>query len=627
MRYLYSLFILSVLLMTACSTEEASEHERTSAKFYNDLGGNLSATQWWRTTVNLKVNVTTDAPVKLILVSSEGDKIMVYDYKELTSSGVVVMTAPQGQGNTLFLRYIYKNTQRTQRVNLTGLQEEKIYLNTITTTASQTRVANPPASLSGRSIHGDANYYQFSSNQLGSFFTLMAANVERVDAKTIQGQICNYELESNGPFYITWVTGNEAEQRSHILGYYVHSPTTYDDIMYVDLSETHKWDYIDGLAKVQYQIYKDDHVDGHTIYANKWYDANFDMSDVYGATTCYNMDRVGDDAYCMHAVYNRYGTNMSALRGISFKIDAKEGMRIGFYLRSDQEPWPEQWTHLRENGIRPYVMDRDQFMGTNFCAEFMNIRGKGGGNHRSFIKDNGEIYWMGMEDILDGGDHDCNDLIFGVTSDLKVYMPTIVDPALMPPDVPVSDYDSFPWTIAYEDVYRNPDFDFNDAVIKLEPDYENELCCVTVQAAGSDARMYLHFDGPDGDVNMGEIHELLGSKKYTYINTQRALANNPFVEIDCVPWPKGYTMANDAKRFYIEVQRGSCNDCSDVITLAHDPGVMPEAVLIAGEWQWPMEGIHIYDAYLDFTKWAQDETRTRFWEWYKTPEIDTYVSY
>lgn len=627
MRYLYSLFIIFALLMTACSTEEASEHERTSAKFSNDLGGDLSATQWWRTTVTLKVNVTTDAPVKLLLVSSISDKIMVYDYKELASSGIVVMTAPQGQGNTLFLRYIYKNTQRTQNIYLSGIPEEYIYLNTVTTDASQTRVDNPPASLSGRSIHGDANYYQFSSNQLGSFFSLMATNVERLDAKTVQGQICNYELESNGPFYITWVTGNEAEQRSHILGYYVHSPTTYDDIMYVDLSETHKWDYIDNLAKVQYQIYKDDHVDGHTIYANKWYDANFDMSDVYGATTCYNMDRVGDDAYCMHAVYNRYGTNMSALRGISFKIDARKGMRIGFYLRSDEEPWPEQWTHLRENGIRPYVMDRDQFMGTNFCAEFMNIRGKNGGNHRSFIRDNNEIYWMGMEDILDGGDHDCNDLIFGVTSDLKVYMPTIIDPTLVPPDVPVSDYDSFPWTIAYEDVYRDPDFDFNDAVIKLEPDYENELCCVTVQAAGSDARMYLHFDGPDGDVNMGEIHELLGSKKNTYINTQKALANTPFVEVDCVPWPKGYTMANDAKRFYIEVQRGTCNDCSDVITLAHDPGVMPEAVLIAGEWQWPKEGVHIYDTYIDFSEWALDETITRFWEWYKTPEVNTYVSY
>ena len=73
MKYLLYQIIFFILLMTACSTEEASEHERTNTKFYNDLGGDLCAIQWWRTTVALKVDVTTDAPVKLILMSSEGD--------------------------------------------------------------------------------------------------------------------------------------------------------------------------------------------------------------------------------------------------------------------------------------------------------------------------------------------------------------------------------------------------------------------------------------------------------------------------------------------------------------------------------------------------------------------------
>ena len=140
--------------------------------------------------------------------------------------------------------------------------------------------------------------------------------------------------------------------------------------------------------------------------------------------------------------------------------------------------------------------------------------------------------------------------------------------------------------------------------------------------------MYLHYDGPDGDVNMGEMHELLGNKNsQTYINTQRALAGTPFTLIDCVPWPKDYTMANDAKRFYIEIQRGTCTDCTDVIMLPTDPGQMPEALLVAGEWHWPMEGVHISDAYDDFSRWVQDETRTRFWEWYKLPELNTSVEY
>ena len=663
MKYLSFPLLFLILLSYSCSTEEATEYERTNAEFLDSLGGDVSSMQWWRTAVTLRISVTTDTPVILMLMSLQGSRNVLYDYKEVPTSGMITMTAPQGQGNTLYLYYIYKNQKKAQSITLSGKSVENVTLNTTKTAARQAarRVANPPASLCGNSINGDARYFQFSDTQLNQFFAWMSTNVEKKDAKEVDGQICNYELESNGPFYITWVTGNEAEQRSHILGYYYHSATTYDDIVYVDLSETHKWDYIDGLSKVQYQIAKNEHIDGKDFLANTWYDANFDMSDIFGATTCNNKDRVGDDAYNMHAVYNHYGTGISALRGISFKINVPEGTRVGFYLRSDQEPLPEQYSLLVSKGIRPYVSDLTKYMGTNFCAEFMNIEGNGKGTHRSFIEDFGEVYWMGMEDLLNGGDHDCNDVLFGVAADLKIWMPTIVDPELKKPDDPKPDdpdnpkpddpkpddpdnpnpddpvnpdtpdldeTDPFPWTIAYEDVNRNPDFDFNDAVIQLMPDYDNELCCVTVKAAGSDARMYLHYDGPDGDVNMGEIHKLLGSKNsQTYINTKRAIAETPFVEIDCVPWPKDYTMANDAKRFYIEIQRGTCTDCTDVITLAQEPGKMPEALLVAGEWHWPLEGKHIYDSYSDFSKWARDETRTRFWEWYKTPELNSIIAY
>ena len=628
MKYkLYFWIIVSTLALSGCTSDETSHYDRTRAEFSDSFGGEISETQWWKTAVKLEVNVTTDIPVKLLLLSSEGYRKVLYDYRVLSKSGVVTMTAPQGQGNTLYLRYIYNDIQRTKSITLTGKSVETVYIETSTRQQAMTRVNNPPASLCGNSIEGDAKYYQFTNGQLKNFFAWMSTNTEKVDAKLVDGQICNYELESNGPFYITWVTGNESDQRSHILGYFYHSPTTYDDIEYVDMSETHKWDYIDGFAKVQYQISKDERIVGKDFWANTWYDANFDMSDIYGATKCNNMDRVGDDAYNMHTVYNRFTTEISALRGISFKIDVPEGKRVGFYLRSDEEPLPEQWDILRANNIRPYVSKKENFMGTCFCVEDWNIVGNGKGKHRSFIKTYDEVYWMGMEDILEGGDHDCNDVIFGVSSDMKIWMPTIIDPELQPEVGPdTGDYTSFPWTIAYEDVNRNPDFDFNDAVIKLQPDYENELCCVTVMAAGSTSRMYLHYDGPDGDQNLGEIHDLLDSN-LTYVNTKGAMASTPFTQVNCVPWPKGYTMGSDAQRFYIEIQRGDCNDCTDVITLAMEPGIMPEALLVAGEWQWPMEGVHIFDCYDDFSKWGQDETRTRFWEWYKKPKQDTYVAY
>jgi hypothetical protein len=253
----------------------------------------------------------------------------------------------------------------------------------------------------------------------------------------------------------------------------------------------------------------------------------------------------------------------------------------------------------------------------------MNIVGNGKGLHRSFVKQYDEVIWMGMEDLVEGGDHDCNDVIFGVVADLNIFIPTIVDPALQPSG---KDADLFPWTLAFEDVNRDPDFDFNDAVVKLTPDYENEQCCVTLMAAGSNNRMYLHYDGPDGDVNFGEIHELMG-RKLDCVNTKSGVAETSFTELDCVPWPKGYTMGKDAKRFYIEIQRGTCDDCTDVISLPDSPGVMPEALLVAGEWKWPMEGKHITSSYSDFPKWAKDVNLTRFWEWYKSPKQDTFVSY
>ena len=623
MRYLPLSLIIGIILLGSCSSEETSVQERVYAEFLDSLGCEISPQQWWRTAVSLKINVKTDDPVQMRLLSIQGDYFVLYDYKELTTSGTVVMTVPQGQGDKFYLNCIHKNKLKTHTLTLSGKSEEDVNLDFTLKNDTPTSRSTPPASLCGNSISGDAIYYKFHDSQLTDYYAIMDLCVKNVDAKTVLGLNCNYELESNGPFYITWVNGFEADQRSHILGYYYHSPTTYEDIVYVDLSETHKWDYIDGLSKVQYQISKEDRIDGFIFNPDTWYDANFDLNDTYGSTWANNMDRIGDNAYNSQTVYLRYKEYLSALQGISFKVDVPEGYRIGFYLRADEEPYPDQWKLLQSSGIKPYVDNQDEFMGTCFSAEFMNVVGNGRGRHRSFVKKYDEVIWMGMEDVVDGGDHDCNDVMFGVVADLKILMPTIVDPKLLPPGEKAK---PFPWTLAFEDVYRHPDFDFNDAVIKLLPDYENEQCCVTVMAAGSTSRMYLHYDGPDGDVNLGEIHELLGSK-LEYVNTKNSMAETPFTELDCVPWPKDYTMAKDAQRFYIEIQRGTCTDCTDVISLPNDLGLMPEAILVAGEWQWPKEGVHIVSSYSEFPEWAKDVTKTRYWEWYKSPNEGTFVSY
>lgn len=203
-------------------------------------------------------------------------------------------------------------------------------------------------------------------------------------------------------------------------------------------------------------------------------------------------------------------------------------------------------------------------------------------------------------------------------------MPLIILPEI---DDPSFRNKPMPWTIAFEDLMREADFDFNDAVIRLEPDYNKEQCNVTLMAVGSTARMYLHYDGPDGDQNLGELHELMNRKAGTKINTTSSYAPVSFVTLESVKWPKDYDITKDAHRFYIEIKRGTCQDCSDLLTLPMTQGVVPQAMLIAGSWHWPMEGKHIHEAYPQFSSWATDMTNSIYWNWYTSPKSGTTVNY
>lgn len=637
--------LTSALTMFSCSPEIGySEFERTEAAFLENLDGKVSPTQWWKTSVTLNVNVKTSSPVQ-IWVMSEIYGGTLFDYKEVTESGTVKLSAPQGKGLEVYLVSVCNRDKSYQTVTLSGKNEE--YVDLILTNAFPTpnnskayipsftddRVTansiedepDPVAkSLWGNSVKGNGTLLELTAEQTQNYFSMMdLLSRESQNAKTGMGLNVDYELESKGPFHITWIAGNCQSGTSHVLGYYYHSPGTYKDIKYVDLCETEIYDVIDGYAKVQYQVnqnavkkYPEDN-----LQTGKWYAANFDLGDKWGRENPCVYSRKGDNAWNSMAVFERYGRDICALRGLSFMVDVPAGMRLGFYDRAENDLRPDQYDRLSKRGVKPYT-SREKFRGTSYSAEGMNTY-NAEGDFRSFIYPMDEMMWMGMENQIGGGDLDCNDVIFGVSADMEIFLPSIVEPDLRP----TGEYnDLLPWTIAYEDAAREADFDFNDAVIKLVPDFEKDICCVTVEAVGSTSRMYLHYDGPDGDVNMGELHELMNGKAGTKINTTSSMAQTPFVEIDCVPWPKYYTMDNDAKRFWVEIQRGTCEDCTDMITLAYTPGQLPQALLIAGEWKWPMEGVHIFSAYNSFTNWAKDSSKTSYWNWYNTPKAGTVVS-
>ena len=638
-------FSFVFLFLSSCSQNESvSEYDIVKSTFFDNMNGDISDMQFWKTSVTLNVDVKTKSPVKLWLLSNTSGGGTLFDFAETQQSGSVCLTAPQGLGNTMYIVTECEKEIRATTVVLSGRGDETIVLDmekvnaakgglgllqeneveTLSRKLGRRNVSTAP-SLYGQSILGNAQYYEFTAQQMQDYYSMMdKMTADRFSPEKGYNLDVDYELESNGPFNIVWVAGNVATNQSHILGYYYHSPGTYMDIKYVDICETEIYDYIDGLAKVQYKV-NENMSEKYDIIPNTWYDANFDLRDSWGMAPSLS-SRANDDCWNTMAVYGRYKRNITNVRGISFTVDVPKGMRLGFYLRADNEPSPQQYDRLVKKGVPPYTT-REKFKGTNFSAEGMNIPSSKG-NFRSFIEPLDEVTWMGMEDILTGGDLDCNDVTFGVTVDLDIYKPTIEEPDLKPE---AEFDDKMPWTLAFEDAIRQGDFDFNDAVIKIAPDYEKQICNVKVLAAGSTYRMYLHYDGPNGDVNLGEIHSLLNKKAndgdLTRINTTSSMTTVQFADIGNVSWPSCYTIANDAKRFYIEVQRGSCKDCGDVLSLPESPGEMPEAILVAGEWKWPKEGISIFSVYNNFSNWAKDVTNVSYWNWYNSPKNDSYVSY
>lgn len=625
--------LAAIIAATSCSSDGFSEYERVKASFLTDIDGEISVGQMWRTAVKLNVKVGSNAPTQLWLMS-DSDEGTLYDYRETAANSTTTMVAPQGHGNILYLVGISGLEKNVVTVNLSGKTVENVVLNFTKTNSSEipsifqaktaesfsSKVNIPNNSLCGNSILGNSEQTQLTDVQkTEGFHMLETSYLEYVPAKELNLN-CNYELESNGDFDITWYAGNCLSSTPHILGYYYHSPDTYDDITYVDISETEIYDYIDGNAKVQYKV-NQEAAERYGVIADHWYDANFDMGDTFEDASPNMAVRKGDDAYSTMAVYNRYGSDITAIRGISFTIKAPKGMRVGFYDRIDDVAQPEQYDRLVKMGIKPYT-SRAKFKAMNFSCEAMNMNIKG--SYRSCIVKSGHAYWLGMENDYTGGDLDCNDVIFQISSKLDIHMPDIVTPEIKPNVFPG---DKMPWTLAFEDVYRNADFDFNDAVIKLEPDYENERCCVTVMAAGSTDKMYLHYDGPDGDVNLGEIHELLGGKSNSPINTTSTMPTASFVQIDCVPWSRDYDIQQDARRFYIEVKRGTCTDCTDILQLPDAPGQLPQALLVADEWKWPREGVSINTAYKTFANWCKDITKTAYWSWYTYPNSNSCVNY
>ena len=610
--------------------------------FIDMIGGAIDKNQTWVTGSVINATVKTSGKAVVSAYTLGKEERTLYARKEVNGSRTFRFAIPQNTDTRIAFEADYGDAEKVWRkMDLNLNLEQNITLDmsrgaaTRATMAPSNSVTNPPAILCGESNSstegGYAGHHFGYTTFPGWAWDNLAVAVPETEDPKKNGQITNYELISTGPFYLSLLYGCTGTYDKVVLGYYYYKKTgVYNDLVMVDLTDVLKTDYIDGYAKVQYQLIGES--------STTWHDANFDYRDGDGLTknkyTTTRTERKNDNAYNTLLVNQEYdGVNgIQGIRGLTFQINVPVGYRMGFYLKKGSAN-ATQVEQLKTLG----VPDKYANCGSGLCfsGSALNITNK---PWKSVIKKYDGYTFMGLDDSPSGGDNDCNDVTFGLTAGNGGSLPGVLLPGVLdidknayynsdgtitaepkdsyvqnviagrdPFDGGVPDaYDLPAWTIGYEDQGTVGDFDFNDVVIKVVPNTANKAK-VYICATGGSLSGTLYYDGPGGEVELAQVHEVFG-----YMKNTGSTLEKPAQLIAEVDWPDGYTMPTDAYRFKVVVAR-------KILAVSQQKGAAPTAICAQGDWCWPLEGINLVDAYSTLSKWAQNINDSEARDWYNHP--------
>ena len=150
-------------------------------------------------------------------------------------------------------------------------------------------------------------------------------------------------------------------------------------------------------------------------------------------------------------------------------------------------------------------------------------------------------------------------------------------------------------TIAYEDLGATDDFDFNDIVLYVYPDYTTMKMKVDLVAAGGILPIDVYFD-----------NTLLFSKKdgkMTNTTTKGSVIDSK----EGIDLPTGFTMSDSKYTSLFKIKVNSTSS-TNVINPNISAGSAPQALVIGGAWDWPTERTHIDDAYPSFNSYVSNPT-------------------
>lgn len=644
----------------SCSEDLGLSGDSNSAfKEWNELGADPRNT--WMTSVNVQLDITVERPCEITAQTILKDQTTILGQKDFEGSGVMFVDVPQSDIASFGLVYDDGiGPKQYRRIDLTGENDQVVrvsFTSEAPLAAAPLMMApgiksQPAASLCGNSVLPDCGYLNFGP---WAWEDIAAALTEGVNPKDKHVSLIDYEIMARGQVsplgtfeaqetvYLSMLYGYTGTKDSRVLGYYVHSANNMADIEFHDITETLTYDYINGKGKVQYQI------DNNT---STWYDASFYHLDGNGLPAKSGLtpvsaggDRGKDDIYNTYLVSEAYGDRVTAVRGLTFKLDIPKGKVFGFYLRTSSGISEGQKTILKNLGVPDAKLPQ-------YAACYTNARmNPGTNNFRSALAIYDNFTFMGLDDNVSGGDYDCNDVTFALSNVRgEKLRPQFTEETLnstwnqgtiqkdpiyaKPPADPTEPSTGTgtegggsstetgteylqTWTLAYENGGTDIDFDFNDVVLQVTPNTNTHTATVYLMAAGAKRNTQIYY----GNQLLGEIHQLFGVEAKEMVNTLNTNPDHDPVLLSAnLSWPEGTTMSEGRHSFWLRVynEDGTSVDIHSNVYLGPEKDI-PQALCVAGEWHWPLETERVYNVYPVLTEWARNINDKAAWNWYAQP--------
>lgn len=228
-----------------------------------------------------------------------------------------------------------------------------------------------------------------------------------------------------------------------------------------------------------------------------------------------------------------------------------------------------------------------------------NINSFGNFKSSKLGSDDPRVAWLTLNDKLlmcweSGTDSDFNDIILSAEGGIE-------------PFVSIPDLDPEVYTYCFEDTELG-DYDLNDIVVKAIRVNATTIQYSIVACGGWD-ELFVRNINSGVITDDAEVHALFGKEPKQFINTDGGEYCSPVAVLKTVD--KNFSFLDKASQPYIYDKT-----TNTTVRLA-EVGEDPHGIMIAGDFEYPIEKICVKDAYEQFNSWGQNPINSV--TWYTTP--------